>query len=483
MPDKSQYAGKRLLVFQARPFSPQLKLDGSEAVLLDVLRHFSEIGASVTVYCGQRAGWPEEFEIFPRVVVKPVLRFGTDYPNIYETSPPDLVEVIRTLQRAAEEHDAFYIHDSNFRFTGAIGEIPTTSSAFDLVYGHTVAGVLSFTGDRLIAISDYLGKCLHELFGQFSPLPAGTLQVINTGFSDVEFSPRDTGSMRERVRLAPDAIALLCPHRLDPAKGAYEALDALELLRKKLSAELYDRVRLLMPAWVQDGQHQEQPPGCAEFLHRAAEIGVADRIHLHEWIPRADMAEYYSLGAATLCAGTFVEAFGNVHVESMLSGTPAVISRVGAQRSTTPDELTRKVDPGDADGLAEHLVEIIERGERTSDDLMDHLLRSFGKNRMLGDYERVLLGQEKSEAVRHRQVMSPAESATLRIPPWAAMLKSGYYHDYKGYSADRDLHRLLSETTTGTTIGEATAAGIATLSQVQGWLRDGLLLADPVIVV
>lgn len=398
----SPYAGKRLLVFQSRPFPPASGLDGSEAVLLDLLRHFSTIGVRVTVYCTRRPDGREELELFPKVVVRAVLRFGADYPNIYDASPSALVDVIRVLQSAAEEHDALYIHDSNLRFTGIGADRPVIAAAFDLVYGHTLAGVLSFTGDRLIAISDYLGQCLDQLFRQFDPARAEALQVINTGFADQQFGPRDARSMRQRLRLAPDAIPVLCPHRLDPAKGFYEAVSALELLRKRLRPDVYRRVRLLIPMRTPPGESTDPSDRRPDILRYADDLGAAEQVHCHAWISRRDMAEYYSLGVATLCVGTFVEAFGNVHVESTLCGTPAIVSRVGAQRTTVPEGLSRKVDPGDADSIAEHLAEIIGREERAGDDVHAYLREKFDAQRMFDDYGRVLLGTGKRPASGER---------------------------------------------------------------------------------
>ncbi|TDC44253.1 hypothetical protein [Micromonospora sp. KC213] len=72
---------------QVRPLLPDVAHDGSQAVLIDVLRHFSETGVRVTVYCGTQPGLPEVFNIFSGVAVRPVLGFNSGTGGPYWTPP------------------------------------------------------------------------------------------------------------------------------------------------------------------------------------------------------------------------------------------------------------------------------------------------------------------------------------------------------------------------------------------------------------
>jgi glycosyltransferase involved in cell wall biosynthesis len=381
--------------------------------------------------------------------------------------------VIDMMLRAADEHDILYVHDCNLRFQFATDAIPTVIGVHDLVYAHTLTGALNANTERLITGSDYAAACLREVFTSFRPLGEESLYAVPYGFSSATFRPQGAARMRRELGLAPDTVALLFPHRPDPAKGVVDSLTAISLLRDRLPAEVFARLRLLLPEW-----QDPEDAGWATAVRHASDLGLTEVIFTHPWIPRARMGEYYSLGTATLCIGTFPEAFGNVHVESTLCGTPAVVSRVAAQRFSIPDDVaSHKVDPGDVVAVADRLTDIILRGERTNPELRQYLESRYSARAMLGGYERALLDRETR---RPRPILTrPATVdllATFRIPPWAALLSRGFYNDYSGYSTDQKLLDNLDAIVHGATLGGLLATGNVTRQDVAGWLRDGHLV-------
>jgi glycosyltransferase involved in cell wall biosynthesis len=482
MPGSSPYRGLRLLVFQVRPLTIGNALDGAQAVLVDVLRHFSRLGVETTVLCGRQPGLSKEYEPIPGVVVRPVLRFNEDGQDPYQVPPYQLAESIQRLRQATHAHDVLYIHDCNLRFDFVGTDLPTVAAVFDLVYTHSVAGAVGFGRDRLVT-TEYVGACLREVFQGFRPLPPAALTTVDSGFSTDTFRFRDPTWMRARIGLPDDAIAVLHPHRPEPAKGLREALATIRQLRSRLPAADYGRVRLLVPVWLpvswDDARHRPDKV-YPEAFEYAVELGVADKLCLHPAVPRARMAEYYSAGAATLCIGTFPEAFGNVHVESMLCGTPAILSRVAAHRTTVPEELVRKVDPGEVEAAAEQLAEVIGRRERTGAALLEQLAGRYAQRRMLRGFERALLECKQGLAIPLTELPGSLSLGTrLRIPPWAARLHSGYYHDFSGYCDDPTLLASLPRVERGWSVGELTSGGAVTIADVQRWLSDGWVVSDP----
>jgi glycosyltransferase involved in cell wall biosynthesis len=481
----SPYRGLRLLVFQVRPLLPGDRNDGSQAILIDMLRHFARVGVQVTVYCGRRVGLPPKWEPFPGVTVCPVLRFADEGLDPYQTAPVHLAEVVEVLRRASQEHDLVYIHDCNLRVPFATESLPTVSAVFDLVYPHSIAGAVGFPGDRLIAISDYIGACLREVFRRFRDVAADALPIVNSGFDPDLFGPRDPTRFKASIGLADDAIPLLFPHRPEYSKGLHVALEAVQRLQSRLSAADYARVRLLIPIW-----HRDAPPDpvrafpeCYPDAHRhASELGVLENLHPHLWVSRERMPEYYSAGAACLCVGSFPEAFGNVHIESMLCGTPAILSRVAAQRTTVPEELARKVDPGDVEGVADHLAEVIGQGERTGAELSAYLVERFSSRQMLVGYEQAVLQTQRRPTPPLKPLPGPlTPDVRLRIPPWAARLRSGYYHDYTGYCQDGALLAALPRIEQAGHVREIVDNVRVTTADVCRWLGDGLVVSDPVV--
>lgn len=469
------------MVFQTRPLIPGYLNDGSQAVLLDLLKHMSDIGVRTVVYCGQHRSHADEFELWPGVTVRPVLPFNMDGGDPYQAPIYHLARIIDILRRGADESDAVYVHDSNLRFEFIASGKPLVRGVFDLFYPHTLAGVIQSGDARLVANSDYVGNCIKEALRRFRTLGDNALRVVNTGFQEPRFRPGNVNQMRDRLRLPEDALPILYPHRPDPTKGIFESLAVVQLLRKRLHADQFRSVRLLVSVW-EDFEPGQGIEGLGEpyptVFRQAAELGIADKLHLHSWVPRHDMSNYYALGAATLSIGTFPEAFGHVHVESMLSGTPAITSRVAAYRTTVPEELARKVDPTDVEAAADQLVEVLGRRERTGAPLQDHLRDKFGFERMLDGYSHAFFDHAEAREGPFTGVSVPVAAGTrLRIPPWAAALDSGYYNDYSGYAMDKRLEECLPFILASTTVETLKERTSVSESDILRWLRNGHLLS------
>lgn len=469
---------RRVLVFMISPVFPASVHGGSQKTLVALLDHLAGRDVEVTVLCNWRRDNRERFRLHPNVTVRPDLRFKETYPEAYRTAPYRLARTVEVLQRAVAEHDVLYVHDSQLHFDALAAGVPTVWAVQDLVYAESLTGAFGFARDRMVAISEYQARCLRQLFDRFRPIPSDRLRVAPNGFAAEEFGPRPAGPARRALGLAEDDLAVLCPHRPDPAKGHLDCLEVLARVRGLLPADLFRRVRLLVPVWQDSGLGIESAHAYQTLYdalrRRAEELDVAAHLVLHPWIGLGDLAEYYACGAATLCIGDFVEAFGNVHVESELCGTPAIVSRVGAHRSVLPDELTRKVDPADVDGAAAHLAEILRCGARSDPAVREHVAARYSRTRMVEAYADAILTCPLTEPLPARPrpaALHPDDR--LEVPAWCASLARGYYNDYAGYAADPALLRLVPELAAGTPAGELLGSGAATREQVERWIETG----------
>jgi hypothetical protein len=186
------------------------------------------------------------------------------------------------------------------------------------------------------------------------------------------------------------------------------------------------------------------------------------------------MPRYYAQGAATLCVGRFPEAFGNVHLESQLLGTPAIVSRVAAQRSSLPGDLSWKVDPGDTDAVADALTDIILGSRRCSRNLREFILSEYSIDRMVAGYENVLLNQSPPDLPGTTEApLSPSPDA--RLAPWVAQLASGLYHDYRGYCRDQSLLSFLDALQSGCTYNYLISAGMQS-HEWENWITEGYVI-------
>jgi glycosyltransferase involved in cell wall biosynthesis len=106
-------------------------------------------------------------------------------------------------------------------------------------------------------------------------------------------------------------------------------------------------------------------------------------------LPDDEMAAFYSLCDVTaLPSLNSTESFGMVQVESMLAGTPVVASDLpGVREPTRRTGMGRTVPPGDANALAEAIVQVLgARGEFHGDP---RLLGLYSSASVAEEYERL----------------------------------------------------------------------------------------------
>ena len=129
---------------------------------------------------------------------------------------------------------------------------------------------------------------------------------------------------------------LLCVGRVEPRKGFHVAVDALAEL-PGMTLDILGRA---------DDSYRD------ELLRRAADRGVADRLHLGV-VPRSSLAERYRAADAVLFTSVWQEPFGLVPLEAMACGTPVVATGTGGSKEFCRDEVNcLLVPPDDATALA-----------------------------------------------------------------------------------------------------------------------------------
>ncbi|MEV2225921.1 glycosyltransferase family 4 protein [Nocardia vinacea] len=446
------------------------------------MKYFTALGVQTTLHHPATVDRSKPFELMPGVSVVPVAPMLLEKPSgSLWADPISHASAIAQIRRTIERSDIFYVHGANLPYIDISDECSIIHSVHDFVYHEAVTGVLNFTRDRLVAVSDYTGSCIREVFRRIRRVPGNSLQVVPNGFYSKHFTPVIADALRARIGVSKEDLCLLYPHRSDPDKGITAAIDVVHTLKSLLSQDQYSRLRLLIPAWeaprfgTEAPRHLTLPP---DVEHYAKELGVIDKLHTHPWISASDMPSYYSIGVATLCVGTVPEAFGNVHIESLLSGTPVVIARVGAQRTSIPDDLVRKIDPGRGDQAANHIAEIIGEHERVSKELRELLIERYSLTAMVRGYEQAILNCDPQPSATFSAAPAVELSSTIRIPPWAASLESGYYHDYTGYCTDNRFLRFVPEINSSVTVGELVRDGRIEMSDVHHWIDSGLITTE-----
>ena len=132
-------------------------------------------------------------------------------------------------------------------------------------------------------------------------------------------------------------------------------------------------VRLFIPFYNDDRERDESSYGYRELQQIINELDTSNVVQLHNWLDIDEVHRYLSLGDVVINPGAFVESFGLVPLESVLAGTPAVCSRVGALRDLEGIPGLYHVDYGDIDGFVEKIIEAINVDQSTLDDGKNHV--------------------------------------------------------------------------------------------------------------
>ncbi len=171
--------------------------------------------------------------------------------------------------------------------------------------------------DLCVAISD---DVVAELAALADP---GRIVRIPNGVDAEAFSPGKEGGLRARLGIPEEASVVLMVGRNIPSKR-FDA--GLEAFAQVLAA--FPEAHLLLVG-----------KDAGALARLAADLGIADRVHLLGTVPHADLPGVYR--AATLFLNPSVlETFGNVTCEAMACGLPVVAADAPGTRFQVEDGQT-----------------------------------------------------------------------------------------------------------------------------------------------
>jgi glycosyltransferase involved in cell wall biosynthesis len=181
-------------------------------------------------------------------------------------------------------------------------------------------------------------------------LPLERFAVIPNGFDPV-FAPRDVDRdalWQGTIGLAPRGTVLVYVGRFTAVKRIPVLIEAFALARARLA----EPASLILV-----GGH----PGEWEGEHPAAAIerlGARD-VHLAGWHDHEELPRLLN-GADALVHASVAEQFGQVLIEAMACGLPAIaVDRGGPSAIVDDPETGWLVEPDDPEGLADAIVEAI----------------------------------------------------------------------------------------------------------------------------
>ncbi len=174
--------------------------------------------------------------------------------------------------------------------------------------------------------------------------PDVRMDVIPDGLDLSRFEPSSREPDPERVRI-------LTIGRLIPRKGFQFLIRALPQIVENAAHDFEIEI-------VGDGPYQK------ELLKLASDLDVTEHIRFAGSVPYSELPGKYR-GADIFILPSLAEGMPLVVLEAMGTGLPIVASRVqGIEELVAEDVNGALFDPGDADGLAQSLVKLINAGKR-----------------------------------------------------------------------------------------------------------------------
>ena len=237
--------------------------------------------------------------------------------------------------------------------------------------------LLSRRADRFILVSrfhrdDYRrqGMCVERASVLYNPIDTERFRP----------SPALRASTRARLGCGDSEVIIGYVGRMIAAKGIFTLLDAAE--------RLFGEETSVSMLWVGDGVD------LATLRARVTRSMHARRHRFLGW--EADMIELYPALDILAVPSLYPEPFGRVSVEAQAAAVAVISSRAGGLPETfAPGGTGVGIEPGDIDGLAGALLDLVrdpERRRRMGAAGREWACTRFSLERIADDFERLLEG-------------------------------------------------------------------------------------------
>ncbi len=194
-----------------------------------------------------------------------------------------------------------------------------------------------------------------------------------------KIQPAAVSALRQKLGLEPDELIIGMVARLAAEKGAETLVRALPKVIQK-----FPRARVMYA-----GQHEGVMGEEAYAALLAPQIAaLGDRWRFLGLIPDNELAAFFQIYRVVVVPSTnSTESFGIVQVEAMTSGTPAVASDLpGMRQPALTTGMGRTFPMGDADALADALIEVLGQPERFQGDIAE-IARRYAPDTIAAEYE------------------------------------------------------------------------------------------------
>ncbi|MGB3533146.1 MAG: glycosyltransferase family 4 protein [Microcoleaceae cyanobacterium] len=173
--------------------------------------------------------------------------------------------------------------------------------------------------DRFIVLSNAFGEILHQNYH----IPWDKINIIPGGVDTTRFQPNlSRQEAREKLNFPQDRFILFTPRRLVNRMGISQLLNAIALIKPKVSE--------VWLAIAGKGSLRET------LEKQATELGLNHHVKFLGYLPDEQLPIAYQAADLTIVPSQSLEGFGLILLESLACGTPVLSTPVGGM----PEILT-----------------------------------------------------------------------------------------------------------------------------------------------
>jgi len=283
-------------------------------------------------------------DISPRVRVIH-LKGGPEHPvnrkNLYDFFPEFSRHLEEFIFRYQRQYDLVYSH---YWLSGFTGEGIKSNFNIPLIHiFHTLAFLkeraakgsyeehrnrlraeehLTHVSDVIISSSEQEKQNLLEEY----EIPPSKIKVVCPGVNEKLFFPLDKKEVRQELGFKEEDKIILFVGRIEPVKGPFILIEALELLRKKASS--LNQLKLIVVGGGNKSSDHLKNKEILRLKKAIKEKKLNDKVFFLGSKKQNQLKKYYS-AADVLVMPSLYESFGLVVIEALACGTPVIASKIG----------------------------------------------------------------------------------------------------------------------------------------------------------
>jgi len=356
---------------------------GMNVYVRSVARRLAEMGVAVDIFTRWSGKGEQVLEVDPGVRVIHLVA-GPDRPVPKEELDEHVCEFLYSLLRfesdeaaaAGLESPTYDAVHSHYWLSGRVGRLVTERWGVPLLQSfHTLGRVKNMNlvpGDqaepasriaaeeRIVEQADCILAPTVEEAGDLVRLygaAADHVRVVTPGVDTEVFTAGESAAAKASLGLTGKTVVLFA--------GRFQLLKSPDLAVRAVArlSELHPELDLmLLMLGGPSGRAGIRPEDLQKL---AADLGIADRVVLHDPVPHDELPRYYRAADAVLVPSR-TESFGLVALEASACGTPVVATDVGGLRTAVRHGVTGLLVPGRDPELFARALEDVLTDSRTA---------------------------------------------------------------------------------------------------------------------